>query len=120
MFAAIVAGAVGAVVLWRQQRGGVEERLNYIAVLVDAFFFSLVFAFAIMACANASGTSHIDWRAVFVPLFLLAFFAFAYSILVRVYRLRRTYSNYVVRPRRGGKGSQPLRTSMRRATHARV
>ena len=44
---------------------------------------AIVFPFAVMACANASGSSQLDWRVVFIPLYIVPFPALALSLANR-------------------------------------
>jgi hypothetical protein len=74
------------------------DRAEYHGVLGVTLLMALVFPFAVMACANASGSSSIDWRAVFVPLYIVPFPALALSVAGRVRTPRRPQADYFVRP----------------------
>jgi len=58
---------------------------------------SLAFMSTVMACANAAGTSRIDWRVVFTPLYIVPFPAFALSVLYRYMNPPRVDADLLVR-----------------------
>jgi len=58
---------------------------------------SLALMSTVMACANAAGTSLIDWRLVFTPLYIVPFPAFVLSMLYRYMNPPRVDADLLVR-----------------------